>query len=219
MSEFVVHSIPGSPFGRAVLATLEEKRADYRFAPLAPGTLKVEPHIKRHPFGRIPVLEHGSFTLYEAAAILRYLDRIIPSPPLTPTDPKAGARMDQLLNISDWYLFLGGGNVIGFQRVVGPRLLGMTPDEAAIAEAMPSAHKVFAELSRLLGVQSYMTGSAVSLADIMLAAHLDFFSQTPEWAALTADAANLVTWLDRMNERPSLKATTWDAVAKMGVPA
>jgi glutathione S-transferase len=219
MSEFVVHSIPGSPFGRAVLATLEEKRADYRFAPLAPGTLKVEPHIRRHPFGRIPVLEHGGFTLYEAAAILRYLDRIIPEPALTPADPKAAARMDQLLNISDWYLFLGCGNVIGFQRVVGPRLLGMAPDEAAIAAAMPAAHKVFAELSRLLGVQSYMTGSAVTLADIMIAAHLDFFSQTPEWAALTADAANLVTWLARMNERPSQKATTWDAVAKMGVPA
>lgn len=27
MSEIVIHSIPGSPFGRAVLATLEEKRA------------------------------------------------------------------------------------------------------------------------------------------------------------------------------------------------
>ena len=27
MSEFVVHSVPGSPYGRAVFATLEEKRA------------------------------------------------------------------------------------------------------------------------------------------------------------------------------------------------
>jgi hypothetical protein len=26
MSEFVVHSVPGSPYGRAVFATLEEKR-------------------------------------------------------------------------------------------------------------------------------------------------------------------------------------------------
>ena len=25
MSEFIVHSVPGSPFGRAVLAALEEK--------------------------------------------------------------------------------------------------------------------------------------------------------------------------------------------------
>ena len=29
--------------------------------------------------------------------------------------------MDQVMNISDWYLFQGVGNVIGFQRIVGPR--------------------------------------------------------------------------------------------------
>jgi glutathione S-transferase len=36
MSEFVVHTIPGSPFARAVFATLEEKSAPYRIAPVAP---------------------------------------------------------------------------------------------------------------------------------------------------------------------------------------
>ena len=35
MSEFTVHSIPGSPFGRAVMATLEEKGASYRLSVLA----------------------------------------------------------------------------------------------------------------------------------------------------------------------------------------
>ena len=58
MSEFIVYSVPGSPYGRAVLATLEEKGAAYRLAPLAPGDAKSEPHLSRHPFGRVPVLEH-----------------------------------------------------------------------------------------------------------------------------------------------------------------
>jgi hypothetical protein len=31
MNEFVIHSIPGSPFGRAVLVALEEKGVPYRF--------------------------------------------------------------------------------------------------------------------------------------------------------------------------------------------
>jgi glutathione S-transferase len=35
MSEFVIHTIPGSPFGRSVLIALEEKGADYRLAPRA----------------------------------------------------------------------------------------------------------------------------------------------------------------------------------------
>lgn len=215
MSGFIVHSIPGSPFGRSVLATLAEKGAAVRFEAVRPGTLKAQPHLSRHPFGRIPVLEHDGFTLYETQAILRYLDRILPEPALTPSDPKAAARMDQMMNVSDWYLFQGAGNVIGFQRVVGPRLLGLTPDEAAIAEAMPKAEAVFAELSRSLGEQPYFAGERLSLADLMLAPQVDFFAETPEWTTLTAGRDNLVAWLARVGERPSMLSTTWEAVAAM----
>ena len=140
MSDFMVHTIPGSPFARAVMATLEEKRADWHIAPLAPGAQKQPPHLARQPFGRMPALEHGDFLLYETQASLRYLDRVLPEPPLTPDDPRAAARMDQAMSINDWYLFQNCGNIIGFQRVVGPALMGLTPDEAVIAEAMPRAH-------------------------------------------------------------------------------
>ncbi len=71
-----------------------------------------------------------------------------------PTDAKEAARMDQVMNVCDWYLFQGVGTVIGFQRVVGPKLLGLQTDEAAIAQAMPKAHAVFSELSRLLGTNT-----------------------------------------------------------------
>jgi glutathione S-transferase len=215
MSQFVVHTVPGSPYGRAVLATLVEKGASYRVSPVMPGTTKVEPHISRHPFGRVPVLENDGFMLYETQAIIRYIDRVAPGPALTPTEVRAVARMDQVMNVCDWYLFQGVGTVIGFQRVVAPRLLGLPTDEAAIAQAMPKAHSVFNELSRLLGENSYFTGDRVTLADLMIAAHLDFFVQTPEWALLTAATPNLVSWLARMNERPSMQQTTWERVAQM----
>src|SRR5438093_689803 len=117
MAEYTIHTVPGSPFARAVLATLEEKGAAYGIVPIAPGTTKQPEHLARHPFGRMPVLEHGDFRLYETQAILRYLDRILPEPALTPADPRAAARMDQLMSINDWYLFQGCLNVIGFQRI------------------------------------------------------------------------------------------------------
>jgi glutathione S-transferase len=41
-----------------VFATLEEKSAPYRIAPVAPGSHKSPEHLARHPFGRVPVLEH-----------------------------------------------------------------------------------------------------------------------------------------------------------------
>jgi glutathione S-transferase len=142
MSEFIVHSVPGSPYGRAVFATLEEKHAEYRLAPITPETAKREPHLSRHPFGRVPVLEHGDLTLYETQAILRYLDRVLPPLALTPSAPQAAALMDQVMNVCDWCLFQGVANVIGFQRIVRPRLLGQPSDEAAIVKAMPKAHAV-----------------------------------------------------------------------------
>ena len=219
MSEFIVHSIPGSPFGRAVLATLEEKGASYRLAPLAPGTHRSLEHLARHPFGRVPVMEHGSFSLYETQAILRYLDRVLPSPALTPDDPKAAARMDQLMNVNDWYLFQGVGAVIGFQRIVGPRLMGLTPDEKAIEAVMPKARAVFAELALLLREQPYFAGEVISLADLLLAPHIEFFTLTPEWAELGAQHANLVAWHARMEARPSLQATTWARLSAMAKAA
>lgn len=219
MDNFTIHSIPGSPFGRAVLAAFEEKGASYLFASVMPGTLRQPEHLARHPFGRLPVIDHGAFRLYETQAILRYIDRILPQPALTPSNLQAAARMDQLMNINDWYLFQGVGNVIGFQRVIGPRFMGLNPDESAIAAAVPKAQAVFDELSRQLGDKHYFVGDSVSLADLLLAPQLDFLRATPEWVPLTAKNTNLCEWLSRMNERPSMIATTWERVSQMAKAA
>jgi glutathione S-transferase len=219
MSEFTVHSIPGSPFGRSVLAMLEEKKATYRLAPVAPSSMKTPDYLKLHPFGRVPVLVHDGLKLYETQAILRYLDRVLPQPALTPADVKRAARMDQAMNINDWYLFHGVGNVIIFQRVIAPQLLGLAPNEDAIRAAMPKAHAVFDELANLLGEQSYFAGDTLSLADLLLAPAVDFFTLIPEWTVLGAPHANLVAWMKRMQERPSLKATTWERVTDLAKAA
>jgi glutathione S-transferase len=215
MHEFIIHSIPGSPFGRSVLVALQEKGAGYRLVPVAPGTLRTAEHLARHPFGRVPIMDHDGFLLYETQAILRYIDRVLPQPLLTPTDAQAAARMDQLMNVNDWYVFQGASNVICFERIIAPRLMGRTPDKAAIAAAMPKAHAVFEELARQLGDRAFFVGDSISLADVLLAPQLDFFHATPEWAPLTEKHANIEQWLARMNARPSMAATTWENVAAL----
>ena len=215
MTEIIVHSVPGSPFGRAVLATLEEKALPYRFSLLGPQDMRSPRHFALHPFGRVPILQHGDFSVYETQAILRYLDRVAPRPALTPADPQAAARMDQLMNVNDWYLFQNAGAVIGFQRVVGPVLLGLPTDEAAIAAALPKAQQAVDEIARLLGTQTFLAGDAVTLADLAIAPQLDFLASTPEWPALVRTHAGVARWLERMNARPSMQATTWKQVTKM----
>lgn len=215
MPAFTLHLIPGSPFCRSALLALEEKRLPYRVANVPLASRREPPYLALHPFARVPVLEHDGFVLYETAAILRYVDRVGGAPALTPADPKAAARMDLLMNVNDWYLFQGVGNVIGFHRVVAPRVLGREPDEAACAEAMPQAHTVFAELARQLGERPYFGGQAPDLADLMLAPQLDILALAPEWQPLTAQRGALPDWLARMRSRPSMQATTWERVAAM----
>ena len=215
MSGITIYGIPGSPFLRTVEAVLKEKAVDYRLQVMSPGESKSSEYLEqRHPFGRVPAFEHDGFKLYETQAIIKYLDRIYPEPPLTPGDPQAFARMNQLIGIIEWYFFPKAAAPIAFQRIIGPVLLGLPTDEAPIAEAMPMARTCFAELERLLGEKPYFTGDSVSLADIMLASQLDLLSETPEGKQLLA-GTKVEEWLWGMLERPSMVATEPPAMLRV----
>jgi glutathione S-transferase len=207
MSGITVYGIPGSPFVRSVEVALKEKGLDYQLHGMAPGEHKTKEHLKRHPFGRVPAFEHGGFALYETQAIIRYIDDRFPHPPLTPGDAERRARMNQVIGIIEWYFFPKAAAPIAFNRIIGPRLLGVPGDEAAIAEAMPMARTCFAELDQLLGDKPYLAANSVSIADIMLAAQLDLFRECPEGRELIDGTSNLKPWLERMLDRPSFVAT------------
>jgi len=205
-----VHGIPGSPYGRAVLATCLEKGTPYRLVPLAPGALRGPEHLARHPFGRMPAIEDDGFQLYETQAILRYIDASRPGPALTPADPKARARMDQAIGVIDWYFFTpNSAMTLGFNRVVAPRL-GFPVDEAAVAASLEATRRcveVFAGF--LADGRPYLAGDALSLADLHAYPHLDMLSQCPE-AAPMLEGTPIIAWLDRLAARPSFATTTWD---------
>jgi glutathione S-transferase len=208
VSDIIVYGIPGSPFLRAVEVTLKEKSADYRLQVVAPQESKGPEYLaERHPFGRVPAFEHDGFRLYETQAIVRYLDQVFPEPRLTPSDPREQARMNQVIGINDWYFFPKAVAPIGFNRIIGPKLLGLPGDDAAVAEAMPMARTCFAELDRLLGDKPYFTGENATLADIILASQLDLFVECAEGRELIGATSALPAWLDRMLQRPSFLAT------------
>jgi glutathione S-transferase len=178
------------------------------------GAFKAPEHLTRHPFGRIPVMDHGDFRLYEVQAILRYLDRIVPEPRLTPRDPRAEARMNQICGITDWYVMPQVSATITFARVVAPKF-GRPVDEAKVAEAIPKAEVCIAEISRLFGDQQFMAGNELSIADLMLAPHLVMFAETPEGAPMLKRYPNIAPWVERMNARPSMMTTTWDRLHEL----
>jgi len=206
MSTIVIHGIPGSPYVRMPLLACEEKGVPYRLAAMEFGKTKTPEHLAHQPFGRVPYMEHDGFWLYEAQAIIRYIDQISDGPSLTPADPKAQARMNQVMNIIDWYVMPSVSSGIGFNRIVKP-IFGMPVDEAVVAAAVPQAQVCVAALEDILADKPYFAGDQVSLADLMAVSHLDLLPRSPEGANLMAGSP-LLAWLDRMAERPSVQKTT-----------
>lgn len=211
MNDIVVYGIPGSPYLRSVLLGLQEKGAGYRLAVFGRdlGAARSEEHLQIHPFGRIPILDHGDFRLYETQAILRYLDAVLPGISLQPADARAAARMNQIIGIIDWYVFPHVSVGITAERFLAQRFWNRGPDENNIAQAIPKAWTCLREIERLMGSGQYLAGDTLTIADLMAASQLAFFRGTPEAQKLMQGTA-LDEWLKRMSARPSMQATEPD---------
>jgi glutathione S-transferase len=213
MSDIVIHGVPGSPYVRSALLGLEERGLRYQLAVLPKGTVRSEEHLRRHAFGRIPVMDHGDFRLYETQAILRYVDTLGSGPSLVPQDRQAAARMNQIIGIVDWYVFPAVTVGIIAERLMSQYFWGRPADETNIAAALPQARTCIRELERLKGAANFMTGEQLSLADLMLAPHLEYFLATPEGAELLK-GTSLQGWLTRMGLRASMQATQTERLRK-----
>jgi len=217
MSTILIHGIPGSPFVRMPIMVCEEKGVPWRLQAMAFGEQKSPAHLKRQPFGQIPAIEHGDFALYETQAIVRYIDAAFDGPALTPADPKAMARMSQVMNILDWYVTPSLTAAVCFNRVVKP-IVGMPVDEAAVEAALPLTRTALTALADILGARPYFAGEALSLADLVAIAHLDVAPAIPEVAGML-DGSPLLAWIDRMNVRESVRSTTMQKMMGVAEPA
>ena len=202
----VIHGVPGSPYVRSALLGFEERHISYQLAALGVGGSKSEEHLGRHPFGRVPVLEHGDFRLYETQAILRYANQLGSGPSLVPTEARAAARVNQVVGIVDWYVFPSATVGIAAERLFAPMFWGRPTDEANIAKALPTARTCIRELQRLKGSAEFVAGDCLSIADLMLAPQLEFLRATPEGTELLK-GTSLESWLTRMSLRASMQAT------------
>jgi glutathione S-transferase len=206
MARPIVYGVAISPYVWSVRLALAEKGVAHDLVEVAPAEFRAEPHISRHPFGRIPAFEHDGFLLYETQAIMRYIDEAFSSAPLQPIELHPFARMNQFMGIVDSYLtpcLLAG---VLFQRFVAP-LIGQSCDEEAVAKALPRVRHCIGEIARLADEQPFLAGDAVSLADLMVMPQLAYFKKLPEGAAQLAELPALAAWLGRMEERQSVQVT------------
>jgi glutathione S-transferase len=199
-----LYGIAGSPNVRGAMLGLAEKGVEFELVNLMPPAWKTPEHLLRNPFGKVPVLEHDGFEIFETQAILRYVDHAFPGPALQPTDAREAARMNQIIGIIDCYLgpsWIGG---IGFERLVAPTFLGQPTDIERVNAAVPMARSCAETLEALIAAP-YVAGETFSLADIRLMPHFDWLRITPEGEAILAGKNKLVQWFEHVSGRPSAK--------------
>src|SRR5579872_4306519 len=113
MSDMVLWGFDGSTYVRTVKMVLAEKGVT-EFKQVQLNVLKGDPktpeHLKRHPFGKVPVLDYNGTRILETTAIVRYLNDVLPGKSLVPATPEDRARMDTVVSIIDSY---GYGALIG----------------------------------------------------------------------------------------------------------
>ena len=193
---------PYSVYTRIVRLALEEKGLAYRlvetdiFSPSLQAAYR-----ERHPFSRIPAFELDGFRLYEAGAIARFIDDLRPDPRLRPADARDRARMNQAISILDSY---------GFRPLVleifVERVTRAAPDEARIAAALGPAETCLDALEGLVDAD-FLTGAALTLADLHAVPMLAYFRLAPEGREMLGRQPRLAAWWNRMEARPSVAAT------------
>lgn len=197
-----------STYARTARLALEEKGVPYelRAVDTLSGEGQKPEHLARHPWGKVPVLDHDGFSVFETAAIARYIDEAFPGPALQPADARQRARMAQVCAVLDNYGWHPMVMRVFLQSVVVP-MQGGTPDRAAIAEALPQAERALAVVESLMDGGDFLCGEAISLADCHLVPILDYFARTKDGRAVLARRPRLSAWWARMEQRHSVVKT------------
>jgi glutathione S-transferase len=207
MANPIVYGPAFSTYVWSARLALAEKGVTHELVDVPFGAHREEPHLSRQPFAKIPAFEHEGFSLYETQAIIRYVDERFAGAPLQPEDVHQWSRMNQIIGIVDAYVWPCIAGTILFNRVLVPRFLGGTPDEAAIAAALPRARLCLAEIERLMEDNRFLAADFVTLADLMAVPLLYFFSRVPDGREPTAEHPKLQTWLRNMENRQSFQVT------------
>lgn len=140
------------------------------------------------PDGRVPVLDHDGFLLPESRPIMRYLDELVPEPPLFPGDPRERARVDFAIERFD--RDLGGPYYdLYFERPTG------SPE---------AVRRSLATLDERLARTPYLVGERFTAADV---AYVPWILRTEGRLGISLEPYRaLAGWVERLAERPSIAA-------------
>jgi glutathione S-transferase len=201
MSKPTVIGFPQSTFVWTARSAFNFKGVEHELRPLEFGAQRSPEHLARHPWGKVPALEHGDVRLYETAAICFYVDAAFDGPSLQPRDPYQLARMHQFISISNNYLY--GTAVPGYLlQYIFPSGPDGKPNREVIDKTIPSVRQTLEVLDRELGDRKWFAGDGITLAELFVCPLLLACGMFPEGAQLMAGLDNLARMKAQITDEP-----------------
>jgi glutathione S-transferase len=201
-----LHGYRYSVYTRTARLALLLKEVEHETIEVDPFANLSEAYLRLHPFGRVPVLSHGAFKLFETGAITRYVDRAFTGRPLQPGSAAALARMDQVISVVDSYAYWPMVRQVSSHGFFRP-LFKEPSSPGEIDSGLEASEKVLWFLDRVAGEGVVLGGHEITLADCHLAPMVDYFVRAEAGRSALAAHAALQRWWDQVSALDALKAT------------
>jgi len=170
---------------------LEEAGAPYEYVVMDSEVGRGEEHARRHPLGRVPVLESDEGLLFESAAICLHIADLHPDAGLIPA-----IGTYERAQVYQWTLFAMTELEPAMIRAYSAR---RRTDADATAAADVRLVKVFDVLGSALDGHAYVVGDRFTIADVVVggvcesARHYDVLPSSP----------NVRPYLEHLDTRPA----------------
>ena len=183
---------------RKVLFTLNETNTPYELTVVdfAKGEHKQDTHLSHQPFGQLPALTDGNFSMYESRAMARYIDRQAGGK-LTPSDAHGEARMEQWISVESanftphamTFIYHGV-----FKREQSAEALGNAGTKLELCCSILD--------KQLASTKAFLVGDQFTIADIAYAPYVEYGMNT-DAKTIFAKHPHLTAWWNRVSERPA----------------
>jgi glutathione S-transferase len=204
----------GSPFSWRVMLTLELKRLPYesKLLEFSKEDHKSYEYLKLNPRGKVPTLKDGDFVLYESLAIMAYLDRKYPDPPIFGETPQETGRIWRSISETDSYVIPPG------TKLVIPIFFGKGLEKTnEIQEAASAIREELKRADTALADSDWLVGARVSAADIALLPLIQLILRVASKDAakplklgllpLDQSYPNIAAWVKRVEAIPGYERT------------
>jgi glutathione S-transferase/RNA polymerase-associated protein len=207
---------PFSPYAQKVKIALREKGQPFE-APLPQGIGAggaAGEFTEANPRAEVPALIDGEVMVFDSTIILEYIEDKWPTPPMLPKSPAERARVRMIEEVMDTHyepINWGLGEVRAFKRATGALA------EAIERRAGEQTQGFFRWLEAQLGDRPWFNGDDFGWGDLSVVPYLN---GSRGHGHVVPAGTRLAAWLERVNQRPSVVATTEDIVSmlKSGAP-